>query len=585
MPGTSRGASSAASRSTSKRASAAKPKRLAPAELASVFQHRVGFLGCPPYPGVEWNESNVARLEDLGFNTVQLNIAWGYRPGGEALNLEDVIDVPPHLASSVKMLGDQSPERREKRRADLHDRARLAGRLGMRRIFHFGAPYVGDAYIGDAPENCLLDGKTTERCLYILDEFGRQYPEVDDILIYTYDQHAWLCSEFGPCPRCTGIPVVERALPFLEKMGRTWRKTHPKGRLWWEPWELSAGQVQQCIERVDPEGFGFALHCTIAEVIATYPGDRWLKNCCFLASERSIPVIVEYWLGGPSEEVEPYLHLSYPLVTLRGLRAIADVPGASGIKEYFGLIPDKEDPNLRMTGLFFADPDIGEDEALSRLARPYGEASADMVEFWKLSSSAVELFPWDVSWLIREIGKSDPVHAMTAACIHGVPWHTPSWASTRRAIYMQVDTVEVDAWMLEDVQLRCELAAGRMESALEAAKKAKKKLPAAYVESFAKNCEELREMRRRTLAYVYHIRETNLAATMRVLRAADRSIPERTLKELLSVLKADQANQGETDPIESAISLLRRDVGAFLDTYFTVVPDRHSKGNFSLTSR
>ena len=57
------------------------------------FAYRVGFLGCPPQPEVEWSEANIARLKELGFNTLQLNIAWGYRPGGEALNLEDVIDV------------------------------------------------------------------------------------------------------------------------------------------------------------------------------------------------------------------------------------------------------------------------------------------------------------------------------------------------------------------------------------------------------------------------------------------------------------------------------------------------------------
>jgi hypothetical protein len=124
------------------------------------------------------------------------------------------------------------------------------------------------------------------------------------------------------------------------------------------------------------------------------------------------------------------------------------------------------DPNLRIAGLFFKQPDISEEEALDQLAQRYGDAASAMKQFWRLTSESMELFPWDTSWLIREIGKSDPVHSMSAAIIRGVPWHTPSWMSTCRAIFMKVDASESDPWMLEDVQLRCELAATRMERAL-----------------------------------------------------------------------------------------------------------------------
>ena len=58
-------------------------------------------------------------------------------------------------------------------------------------------------------------------------------------------------------------------------------------------------------------------------VIGTMPVDRWLKNQAGIAKQRGIPVIVEYWLAGPSEEVETYTHLAHPLVTLRGLKTIA----------------------------------------------------------------------------------------------------------------------------------------------------------------------------------------------------------------------------------------------------------------------
>lgn len=554
-------------------------------EMADL-QYRVGFLGCPPYPGVAWSRENFQRLKDLGFNTVQLNIAWGSRPGGEALNLEDVIDVPEALRGQAEMLGDQSPARRARRLDDLRERARLAKEFGFRSIFHFGAPYVGDINIGDAPPNCLLDGRTPDRCDVLLREFARQFPEIDDILVYTYDQHAWLCSEFGPCPRCIGIPLPERLVPFLDRMKAIWLDSHPTGRMWWEPWELSAGQVQQCVCRVDPVGFGLALHCNIAEVMTALPTDRWVRNTSFLAAERGIPVIVEYFLGGPSEEVEPFLHLSHPLATLRGLQRIAQVPHVAGIKEYYGLIPDREDPNLRMAGLFFKHPDISEEDALDKLSEPYGDAASAMKEFWRLTSDSIELFPWDTSWLIREIGRSDPVHSMSAAFIRGVPWHTPSWMSTRRAIFMKVDASEPDPWMLEDVQFRCELAATRMERALALGRAWVHRIPTEELSRhLEKNLMELGEMRRRTLAYVFHARETNLVASMRECRKQGIEIPSRVLRELSELLVADQANQQQAEPVASALRLLKTDLDAFLETYFTLVPDAVSKGHFSVTSR
>ena len=48
---------------------------------------------CRPFPflencPMEWK--NLLRL-NLGFNTIQVNVAWGPRPGDEPLNLEDVV--------------------------------------------------------------------------------------------------------------------------------------------------------------------------------------------------------------------------------------------------------------------------------------------------------------------------------------------------------------------------------------------------------------------------------------------------------------------------------------------------------------
>lgn len=60
---------------------------------AQQLEYKVGFLGVPDNPEVAWNDENMQKMKDLGFNTIQLNIAWGYRPN-DRLNLEDVVQVP-----------------------------------------------------------------------------------------------------------------------------------------------------------------------------------------------------------------------------------------------------------------------------------------------------------------------------------------------------------------------------------------------------------------------------------------------------------------------------------------------------------
>jgi len=552
------------------------------------LQYKVGIMGCPSRPDVTWSRENLSHLQDLGFNTMQVNIAWGSRPGDEPLNLEDVVELPgdkeKSLGQPIALKSDPSPEARQNRCANLRHRLDLCRQMRIGAIFHFGAPYNGSSGYDDTLlVNCLLDGKTQDRYVCLLRALAEQYQGVDDVLIYTYDQDAWLCNEFGPCPRCRAVPLHERVVPFINQLGRTWRSMNPKGRLWWEPWELSAGQVLKCIEQLDPETVGLALHSNIAEVMATHAVDRWLKNAAALAANRGIPVIVEAYLSGASEELEPFAHLQHPLVTLRALRAINETPGVIGIKEYYGLLGDREDPNLRMTGLFFADPHISEEEALMQLAAPYGRAAETIIAFWRLCSEAMELFPWETSWYIREIGKCNVRHSMTAAFIRGQQCHTPSWDSTRRAIFMKCDDEQPHPWMLEDVQLRCELAAQRMAEALAVGQAVGSSISRDLGRSLEKCLVELDGFRRRALSYAYHLRETNLATVMRACRQKQTPIPAAIIAEMIALLKKDQINQHADEPIGAALQLLQTDVGAFLDRYFQVVADGGAQGGVKLT--
>jgi len=575
----------------------------------SPFQTRVGFLGNPnsadPFKFwrvVPWTDANLQRLKDLGFNTIQVNVAWGPRPNDEPLNLEDVVELPPDLAAQypqvVPLNCDPSPERRQQRRADVRQRSEACHRLGLRTIFHFGAPYNNHMRYGDGPPNCISDDKVLRRYALMLESFARDFPEVDDILVYTYDQDAWLCSEFGPCPRCLGIPLHERLPHFLEGLATAWQGKRPVGRLWWEPWELSAGQVYACIPRLRPELFGLSVHANVAEVMATHPADRWLKNTASLAADHGLPVIVEYWLGGPCEEQEPLLHLSHPLVTLRGLKAIAAASGVTGIKEYYGLDPDREDPNLRMTGLFLANPAITEAQALEELARPYQAAEADMARFWQLTSHGMELFPWDVAWYVRQIGRSRVDHALSAARIRGMPCRTPSWCSTRATIFLRSYEyfTEDDPWLREDIELRCRMAAEAWGQALSLGEPILANVPEALRLSVERNLLDLGRLRRRALAYAYHFRETNLAQMLREYPEAPAPAHTRSVAELRQCLQADLENytlEQQADlaapglgllPLfvpaapqpwqeaDDALRLLDQDLPAFLETYLNIGP-------------
>src|ERR1017187_9294735 len=332
--------------------------------------------------------------------------------------------------------------------------------------------------------------------------------------------------------------------------------------------------------------------------MASLPVDRWLKNTAAIARQRNIPVIVEYWLGGPSEELETFHRLAHPLVTLRGLKTIAAVPGVTGIKEYYGLNPAVEDPNLRMTGLLFRNPAISEAAALKALAKPYGKAADGMIEFWQLTSQGMELFPWETSWFIREVGRSRTDHGLAAAMLRGQQAHTPSWCSTRHAIFMKTDNTQPDPWMLEDVQLRCQLAADRWEAALARGGQFADSVPAPLAGTFKRNLADLAGLRRRALAYALHLRETNLATVLRKALELKLPWPQKSLDELLAALKADLENhQAEMAAVlpgqevrswqdmEQAIALLQQNPDEFLLKFLKEGPDKSSKGIFSVTSR
>ena len=175
--------------------------------MDQVFEHRIGILGHPTTPDVAWSDDQLRALRDLRLNTLQLSIAWAWRPASEVLNLEDLDDAH--------------------NRETFHFRVQQAHKFGFRALGHFGLP-VGPQQ--DAT-TCILDPDVRQAYADRLHNFIRDF-DADEVMIYTYDQQAWLCSEFGDCPRCQGVPLHERLVPFLELLTQAVRSANSKARLW-----------------------------------------------------------------------------------------------------------------------------------------------------------------------------------------------------------------------------------------------------------------------------------------------------------------------------------------------------------------
>ena len=76
---------------------------------SAAIPRRIAILGCPVRPDVPWTPENLDRLKTLGFDTIQLNIAWGSRPGDEPLNLEDVVELADLLRADQENCGVAEP--------------------------------------------------------------------------------------------------------------------------------------------------------------------------------------------------------------------------------------------------------------------------------------------------------------------------------------------------------------------------------------------------------------------------------------------------------------------------------------------
>ena len=191
------------------------------------FRYKVAIIGNPSNPDIRYDESQMQALKDLGYNTLQLNIAWGARPADEPLNLEDILYVD----------GIGSREKADQRLQAIKERARIAKKWGFRTLFHFGAPRVDSLYKILTPDlidiatekNSIQKKEIVDKYVSLLKRLKQEVPELDDIEVYTFDQDAWVANEFGNGPTDRDIPLHERIPAFLQALTGTWAEVSPDG--------------------------------------------------------------------------------------------------------------------------------------------------------------------------------------------------------------------------------------------------------------------------------------------------------------------------------------------------------------------
>ncbi len=518
------------------------------AQREDPFVYKVAIVGNPADPDIRYDDAQMQALRDMGFNTLQLNIAWGARPADEPLNLEDIL--------YVEGIGDR--EKAALRLENIRQRARIAKQWGFRTLFHFGAPRVDSLYKILTPElidiatekNSVCKREIVDKYVDLLKRLKAEVPELDDIQIYTFDQDAWVGSEFGDGPSDRDVPLHERIPAFLGALTAAWAEVSPEGMVWWEPWEMSAGQIYACIPSLPEKHFGMFLHSNIAEVQLTRPVDVWFRNTVRLCADRGIPVVGEIFMASANEEVEPLTHIAAPRLVAEELDAVGRVDRIAGVKEYFGLTPDRYDPNQAMAAIKLHDLSTPTHRALEELARPFGAAAADVLAAWEASAQGLSLFPWDATWRFRRLTINpagiEVYHRWDVAHIEGAVAPSPSWKSTRRSLFMTTESESLDPWFFEDIELRSEASARKL---LEAAALYEKALGSVTQEPYAAylkdNIHDIKVLEQMVTAVRCYCREANLAHLMRKYVARGETIPQALVDRFEAIMRIDIDNQNK----------------------------------------
>lgn len=511
------------------------------------FEYFIGIVGNPSSPEIDWSDDELLTIKALGVNMLQLSIAWGGKPADEVLNLEDLD---------------------EKQRATFAFRIQQAQKFGFKTIAHFGVPRMLN-YQPVRPA-CIMDPAVREKYAGLLGEFMTTFPPVNDILLYTYDQQAWICSEYGPCPRCSGLPLHERLPSFLNHLKEAMQKHRPGSTLWWKPWELTKGQTQMIVQNMSPDNFGLMLNPSTANEVypfndRSFQSDLGVKRLVRMAADRGIPVVGEFdhTLYKGLYQIADF----FPRLVYEQLQGWKQMAGVIGVKEYYGFAPSQFSVNAAMLQACMQSPDAPLEELLQEVAAPYGKTAAPlMIEAWEKVAQAVEAFPWDTTYLIGPMGLgkgNDGSHGWEPVTIPNSTWDTPIWQCNRRGNFMLTQDHKAHPWLFEDAGLRLEDSAALH---FEAARLFDEAIAAGgpLTDDIHRQREFIGTTARALRGTSLHFLETLAAQDARMVQY-DEQQWGLVIKRLDGLLAKDIENQGGAAPVLQKREEFRKDPKAWLN--------------------
>jgi len=511
------------------------------------FKYFVGIVGNPSVPDISWSDVELEQIKALGVNMVQLSIAWGNKPSNEVLNLEDLD---------------------KEQRAKFAFRIMQAQKHGLQTIAQFGIPRV--IRTDPVQPACIMDPAVRKKYTELLTDFMTSFPEVDDVLVYTFDQHAWLCSEFGPCPRCSGVPLDERVPDFLNLLNETMQKCRPNTRLWWKPWELSKGQVVAILDKVKPDHFGLVLNPSTSNEVypfndRSFKSDLGVKRLVQMARDRSVPVLGEFdhTFYKPLYLMEDF----FPRLIYEEMAEWKGMAGVVGVKEYYGFAPSTFSVNSAMLKAWMKSPGTPIETLLQEIAAPYGPQAAPlMIQAWEYVAQHVEAYPWDVTYLVGPLGLDRPwdgSHGWQPVDIPNATWDTPIWKANRRANFMLTQDKQAHPWLFEDTAFRLEDSAALGFKAV-----------AFFDQAIAAGRDKTDDIRmqreivwktaRSLRAKSLHFLETLAAQDARTLQNDTKQFA-LVSKRLEALLKKDVDNQRGDAAVAQKLAEFQRDPKAWLD--------------------
>lgn len=420
------------------------------------------------------------KLKDKGINTIFVNLAWS-RPHIDVVTLE-------HVAISKSYPLVSSENEVVSNRKKLNKRIGNVHALDMKAMLLVGMPqyYQYDklpqsykvlmgatvSTIADASVTCVESPETVKMYTELIADLLENVPGLDGMLVYTYDELAEICDEDSDCPICHGIPQEIRISRFLNTIYDHLQEIKPGFNLWWEPWELSWSQVYGTLEQLNT-AITVSCHSTLHEVYFVNHPDIWFRSIASLCKEQGREMIGELFMGGTGEDLGFTAMYPCPRLVYEQISVTSSIPGVTGLKEYYGICPKYMSINEKIMGRCF-EGQTDFNQMIEDLACSYTDDISTIIKFWETTSRVLELFPWELSWVMRLYNYHPYDKAYWGQVSFGnlmrTPWNTPSWLSNRRSYYMvSADTVNLTPAYCKDLVKRFQKCIELMDRAAEIA--------------------------------------------------------------------------------------------------------------------